>query len=102
MGDPTRRERGAEMMKKVYAGDVAVPPEAITLALDMANGGTEGQVKKATYLGSHMEYAVDCVLGELFVIDYQVDHPAPAGSTVQVLFAGRGVTLVRSEEATDG
>jgi iron(III) transport system ATP-binding protein len=82
--------------------DVAVRPEAITLSLDMANGGIEGQVKKATYLGSHMEYAVDCVLGELFVIDHQVDHPAPAGSTVQVLFAGRGVTLVRSEEATDG
>jgi 4-carboxymuconolactone decarboxylase len=27
MADRTRRERGAEMMKKVYAGDVAVPPE---------------------------------------------------------------------------
>ena len=26
MSDPTRRERGVEMMKKVYAGDVAVPP----------------------------------------------------------------------------
>jgi 4-carboxymuconolactone decarboxylase len=27
MGDSKRRERGAEMMKKVYAGDVVVPPE---------------------------------------------------------------------------
>jgi hypothetical protein len=42
------------------------------------------------------------VLGELFVIDHQVDHPAPPGSTVRVLLAGRGVTLVRSEQAADG
>jgi len=27
MGDGSRRERGAEMLKKVYAGDVPVPPE---------------------------------------------------------------------------
>ena len=27
MGDPERRKRGEEMIKKVYAGDVIVPPE---------------------------------------------------------------------------
>jgi 4-carboxymuconolactone decarboxylase len=26
MSDPTRRERGVEMMRKVYAGDVVTPP----------------------------------------------------------------------------
>jgi iron(III) transport system ATP-binding protein len=81
--------------------DVAVRPEAITLSQDPTNDGIEGQVKKATYLGSHMEYTVDCVLGELFVIDHQVDHPVPPDSTVRVVLAGRGVTLVRSEEAAD-
>ena len=35
MGDPTRRERGAEMMKKVYAGDVAVPPEGASAFADL-------------------------------------------------------------------
>lgn len=30
--------------------------------------GLEGSVRKATYLGSHMEYWVDCAIGELFVI----------------------------------
>ena len=35
MGDPKRRERGAEMMKKVYAGDVAVPPEGASDFADL-------------------------------------------------------------------
>jgi 4-carboxymuconolactone decarboxylase len=35
MGDPTRRERGAEMMKQVYAGDVAVPPEGASAFADL-------------------------------------------------------------------
>ena len=29
MSDPTRRERGLEMMKKVYAGDVVTPPPGV-------------------------------------------------------------------------
>ena len=29
MSDPTRRERGVEMMKKVYAGDVVTPPPGV-------------------------------------------------------------------------
>ena len=35
MSEPTRRERGAEMMKKVYAGDVAVPPEGASAFADL-------------------------------------------------------------------
>jgi len=35
MGDPKRRERGAEMMRKVYAGDVAVPPEGASAFADL-------------------------------------------------------------------
>ncbi len=34
MSDPTRRERGAEMIKKVYAGDVVVPPEGASAFAD--------------------------------------------------------------------
>ena len=30
-----RRERGAEMMKKVYAGDVVVPPEGANAFADI-------------------------------------------------------------------
>ena len=35
MSDSTRRERGAEMMKRVYAGDVGVPPEGASAFADV-------------------------------------------------------------------
>lgn len=35
MSDPTRRERGAETMRKVYAGDVPVPPEGTSAFADL-------------------------------------------------------------------
>ena len=34
MSDPTRRARGEEMIKKVYAGDVVVPPEGASAFAD--------------------------------------------------------------------
>ena len=55
----------------------------------------EGEVKKATYLGSHMEYTVATALGELFVIDPRVDRPLAPGSAVSALLGARGITLVR-------
>jgi 4-carboxymuconolactone decarboxylase len=35
MADPKRRARGAETMKKVYAGDVVVPPEGASAFADV-------------------------------------------------------------------
>jgi len=35
MADSERRRRGVEMMKKVYAGDVAVPPEGASAFADV-------------------------------------------------------------------
>jgi len=35
MSDAARRERGVEMMKKVYAGDVAAPPEGASAFADL-------------------------------------------------------------------
>jgi len=35
MADAERRERGAEMIKKVYAGDVIVPPEGANAFADV-------------------------------------------------------------------
>ncbi|MGH7289399.1 MAG: carboxymuconolactone decarboxylase family protein, partial [Myxococcota bacterium] len=35
MGDPERRKRGVDMMKKVYAGDVVVPPEGASAFADV-------------------------------------------------------------------
>ena len=35
MSDPKRRERGAEIMKQVYAGDVTAPPEGQSAFADL-------------------------------------------------------------------
>ena len=76
---------------------VAIRPEAILLSKKTGNGGLEGQVTKAVYLGSHLEYSVECPLGELFVIDHNFDMPVKQGAEVSIGFADRGVNLVRKE-----
>ncbi len=77
--------------------DIAIRPEAIRLSRDRAGEGISGTVSKATYLGNHLEYSVDCPLGELFVIDHQVGDLAPPGTAVSITMADRGVTLVKCE-----
>jgi iron(III) transport system ATP-binding protein len=58
---------------------VALRPEAIALVPERRPDALEGEVKKATYLGSHMEYTVATALGELFVIDPgRTDRSPPA------------------------
>ena len=56
---------------------VAIRPEAIELKPGDTTGGLRGTVRKATYLGSHMEYSVDTELGELFAISPDVNNPVP-------------------------
>jgi iron(III) transport system ATP-binding protein len=91
-GLETRRpHRGA----KPGPAHVAIRPEAIHLLEGSANGGLEGNVLKSVYLGSHLEYTVECALGELFVIDHNLDSPVPQGATVAIRFTDRGVNLVR-------
>jgi iron(III) transport system ATP-binding protein len=75
--------------------NVAVRPEAITLTPERLRDAIEGSVRKATYLGDHIEYTVQSPLGEMFVVDRRVDAPLPPGAAVSVTFGGRGVTLVR-------
>lgn len=75
---------------------VAVRPQAIALALEEPVGGLRGVVRKATYLGSHIEYSVETAIGELFVIDGGVVQPIPRESDVSVRLSQHGVTLIRS------
>jgi iron(III) transport system ATP-binding protein len=77
------------------AAHVALRPEAIELVPERRTDALEGEVIKATYLGSHMEYTVRTALGELFVIDPRVDRPLAPGSAVSAVLGTRGITLVR-------
>jgi iron(III) transport system ATP-binding protein len=74
---------------------VAIRPEAVRLsAAPPGPSALEGTVKKAAYLGSHMEYSVESPLGELFVVDGAVGRPFQAGTSVAVGFADHGVTVI--------
>ena len=72
---------------------VAIRPHGIDLGKVTSDGGLSGTITKASYLGTHMEYAVDTPVGELFVIDSKVDAPIPSGETVSVGL-GSGVALI--------
>jgi iron(III) transport system ATP-binding protein len=72
---------------------VAIRPHAIDLSLSETPSGLAGTVGKASYLGTHMEYAVDTPVGELFVIDSKVDTPIDSGRSVSIGL-GSGVALI--------
>jgi len=74
--------------------NVAIRPQSICLSESGTEGGIPGTILKASYLGDHMEYTVDCALGELFVIDYQMETLQDSGSSVYITFLTRGVSLV--------
>ncbi|MGH1543372.1 MAG: TOBE domain-containing protein, partial [Arenicella sp.] len=74
---------------------VAIHPRAVSMKpINGAAPSLEGNVNKATYLGGHMEYMLDCALGELFVINHQIESPITQGSNVNVNFDMRGVSLI--------
>ncbi|HIO62539.1 MAG TPA: ABC transporter ATP-binding protein, partial [Deltaproteobacteria bacterium] len=49
--------------------NVAIRPQSICLSQSGNENSIPGTILKAIYLGGHIEYTVDCILGELFVID---------------------------------
>jgi iron(III) transport system ATP-binding protein len=83
--------RGAVSHDVGDAVKVAIRPEALRLSQDLTQEGIKGTVLKAVYLGSHLEYIVECVLGELFAIDHDMESPVPQGSTVSIRLARREI-----------
>jgi iron(III) transport system ATP-binding protein len=74
---------------------VALRPETIRLVPERREGAIAGEIVKATYLGSHIEYTVSTAQGDLFVIGHEVAQALPPGTAVSVMPAERGITLVR-------
>ena len=76
--------------------DVAIRPEAVRLRpADGTDAALMGTILKAAYLGSHMEYTVGSVIGELFVVDSGgVAAPLTVGARVSIGFTSHGVTVV--------
>jgi len=85
------RHRGV----KAGAVKIAIRPESIALATERpARPAMEGQVGKAAYLGTHMEYTVATPVGALFVVDREVARPLPVGSSVWLALADHGVSVL--------
>jgi iron(III) transport system ATP-binding protein len=74
---------------------LAIRPDAIRLSREStAAPSIQGQVRKASYLGTHVEYEVGTSVGELFVVEHGGHDPLPSGTDVWVQLADRGVSIV--------
>ena len=73
---------------------VAIRPQSICLSQSGLENSIPGTILKAIYLGGHIEYTVDCILGELFVIDNQVEIKQNLDAVVSITLRTRGVSLI--------
>jgi iron(III) transport system ATP-binding protein len=76
-------------------GTLAIRPHAIRLDPHSGPGRIPVEIRKATYLGSHIEYTLATTIGELFAIDGATDRVFRTGASAHVDFAPRGLALVR-------
>jgi iron(III) transport system ATP-binding protein len=75
------------------AVEVAIRPESIRIEPNGATG-LQGTVRKAAYIGGLMEYSIQTELGELFVINMDVDRPFAPGTQVALSLANHGVVAI--------
>tara|TARA_B100000579_G_scaffold428120_1_gene437787 strand:- start:72 stop:1133 length:1062 start_codon:yes stop_codon:yes gene_type:complete len=73
---------------------VAIRPQSVCLHESENENGISGKILKSSYLGDHLEYTVKCELGELFVIDNQMQTQHPSGAKVSITFLTYGVSLI--------
>ena len=74
--------------------DLAVRAEAVTISVDASEPGLPGRIKRATFLGDHMEYHIETEVGLLFAADFDLDRAVSAGDAVSVGFKTNGVAVL--------
>ena len=74
--------------------NVAIRPQSICLSQSGNENSITGTILKAIYLGGHIEYTVDCILGKLFVIDNQMESKQNLDAAVSITLRTRGVSLI--------
>ena len=74
--------------------NVAIRPQSICLSQSGNENGIHGTILKAIYLGDHIEYTVDSTIGELFVIDNQMESKPSSGPAVSITLRNQGVSLI--------
>jgi iron(III) transport system ATP-binding protein len=76
---------------------VAVRPEAITVETPPGPANAlPGVIRKANYVGTHIEYSIDTEAGALFAACPKVDRPLAHGAAVALVLAARGVVVIES------
>ena len=74
---------------------LAIRPDAIRLSRQVPpDAAIRGEVRKASYLGTHVEYEIASTAGELFVVEYGGRNLLSAGAEVWLQLGGRGVSIV--------
>ncbi|QFU18024.1 ABC transporter ATP-binding protein [Microvirga thermotolerans] len=75
---------------------LAVRPDAILLEEGRAQEGSlSGTVRKASYLGTQIEYDVESPIGSLFVVQYGRKEPIAPGTPVSISFPlQRGIAVI--------
>ena len=93
LGDATVRLRHRNV--KSGAIKLAIRPESLRLHAARSDAAAiSGQIAKAAYLGTHMEYTVTTATGPLFVVDRGVASVHKVGGEVWIALADRGVTVL--------
>ena len=99
-GDEAEVDIGGIQLKLPHRGihagevDVAIRPQSIILNQATNKDEISATILKASYLGDHVEYSVECALGELFVIDNQMETQFDSGTAVSLTFRARGLSLI--------
>ncbi|HVY00451.1 MAG TPA: ABC transporter ATP-binding protein [Pseudorhodoplanes sp.] len=74
---------------------LAIRPEAISIHLRRpAAPSLAGRVRKAAYLGKHLEYSIETAIGTLFAVDHSGVRPQSAGSEIWLSFSERGLIVI--------
>jgi iron(III) transport system ATP-binding protein len=74
---------------------LAIRPDAIRISPQAPAGAAiRGDVRKASYLGTHIEYELTSAIGEVFAVEYGGREPIRAGTEVWIELADRGVSVV--------
>ncbi len=72
----------------------AIRPEAMILSDHARLNSIKCRIKKANYLGNHIEYTIDTELGAVFVVNHDVLHIHNNNENLHLTLAEHGVMLV--------
>ena len=73
---------------------VAVRPGRLQLSATATKDSLDAEIRKATYVGSRMEYTVATSFGTLFAVLDDVESPFAIGQSVALRFADSGPVLL--------